>query len=94
MLLSRLEGLVNYWSSDVRTMDKKDAMRGLVHSILVTIDGCAADLPAFSLIANPHPDDEEYHCSVGENYFPKPNIKNDISGGLHEDWARKYCRNS
>lgn len=93
MFLNHLNVMVRYWASDSRTMDKEEAMRGLIHSILTTIDGNSM-LPAFSLMARPHPDDKEYHCGLGENYFPEPNIENDISGELRYEWARKYGRSA
>ena len=43
------------------------------------------------VIANPHPDDKEYHKSIGKNYYP---TDVDISGNLHDKYAEIDQRNT
>ena len=88
--LSHVRSLINYWDRvDGKDAPKtqKDRLAGLAFSILVTLDGEAADLPGFIVAPNPHPDDKEYHISEGSNYYPenhKLKVKGDIAGCLHE----------
>jgi len=63
-------------------------MSGLVHSILVMLDGCAASsgLPAFDLSPSPHPDDEAYYRKEGRNWWPTGTVLNDCH--LHDLWYK------
>jgi hypothetical protein len=64
-------------SSDPRAVD------GVVHSILAMLDGESLGLPAFDLVAKPHPDDKKYHQSRGEGWIEDVTR---ISDTLHEHW--------
>ena len=86
MFLDKVRTMIDYWNN-VEKETTKDKLEGLAHSILATIDGSAADLPAFKLAPNPHPGDKEYCIDEGENYFPDNYhlVTNcNISGSLHE----------
>jgi len=71
--------MIDVWD-DTPKHTTKEKMSGLVHSILATIDGEAAGLPAFNLEPMPHPNDKEFQKDHGENWFPR---KCQMAGGLH-----------
>ena len=48
--LSHLKMLIDYWDKEVHNKTTHEKMEGLVFSILATIDGESADLPAYRLI--------------------------------------------
>lgn len=79
--LRHVEGCIRSWLNETRTPDVEGKMRGLAFSILVAIDGESA-LPAFKLIADPHPEDKEFRKSKGEDWYPE-NIN--IAGCLHNE---------
>lgn len=84
--------MVRYWADpkrrDAATVEQ--CVEGVVFSVLAAIDGCAADLPAFSLVPAPHADDKKYHKANGSDWYPytKP-LKGDIAGELHELLMKK-----
>jgi hypothetical protein len=43
---------------------------GVLHSFLCVFDGVSADMPAFEIIAAPHPSDKAFHEKNGENWWP------------------------
>ena len=64
-LLKKFDSIAVYWATipelDKATGDRSntlDRCRGVVFSILSTIDGCG-DLPAFDLVAHVHPEDDD-----------------------------------
>ena len=77
--------LINYW--DTQGSTRRDAIDGVVFSIMSMIDGCAGNMPAFIFAPDPHPDDADFRRDGGENWYPE-NYNNhtncDLSGGLHE----------
>ena len=83
LFLLKVKQTVRYWA-DLPDMECADKVDGCAFSILTLIDGCT-DLPAFSLIARPHPSDKQYHIEEDSNWFPD-NV--DISGFLHDE----YCK--
>jgi hypothetical protein len=92
MFLDHIRSIKNYWLNESRTPDVEDKMDGLIHSILVTFDGCSGAMPAFDIIPAPHPDDAAYHQGLGENWWAKEVI-NDCQ--LHDEWhAAKRKQNS
>lgn len=68
MLLDYWRTLAKYWADEAKR-GHDHPFEGFLHSILVTIDGESV-LPAFRLIADPHPDDEAFSRSEGENWWP------------------------
>lgn len=87
-LMESIEVAVIFWLEryNVEDMNAKDVMEGLVHSILVMIDGECNSLPAFKLTPNPHKDDKKYFIKTGNNYYPRDV---NISGDLHDIWGRR-----
>ena len=78
LFLNHLHGLVKFWSK-AKDRDKIGALEGLVHSILVMIDGESAMLPPYKLEPSISlPDGEEWIDSGI-----------DIAGGLHDSWYKK-----
>jgi hypothetical protein len=95
MLLDYFRGLVKHWATtDLRRPEfaesvKKSGevmyrMEGLVHSILVTLDGCSMATPSFDLVPSPHPSDAADHREHGENWWPEKVVINECM--LHDLW--------
>jgi hypothetical protein len=81
--LDTCRALAGYWASDaVKNATCHERLSGLVHSILCIFDGVNGGLPAFDIVAQPHPDDKEYHRSEGENWIEPGTVINDCM--LHE----------
>lgn len=83
--------MIGYWASEPWSnvpegYSNRQRLEGLAHSILTTIDGSSAGIPAFALAPSPHPEDKEFHRSEGENWWPTAgrSVPHDIGGGLHE----------
>jgi hypothetical protein len=83
-LLDHVRTMVDYWDKTER--DKKGALSGLAFSILTMIDG-AAELPAFDLVCRPHPDDEAFHKSEDEDWYPDGMVVNECM--LHDLFYKK-----
>ncbi len=84
--------LIEYWDKEPRAASQRDRLSGLVHSLLVALDGSAAALPGFCVSPSPHPDDRQYNIDEGEDYYPETEEHVDIAGSLHERlyrWAEE-----
>jgi hypothetical protein len=87
-ILDHFRVMVDYWAHlDGKT--KAEALDGLMFSVLVTLDG-GSGLPAFDLVCSPHPDDEEFLRSEGENWYPAGVVINECQ--LHDLWAERSRR--
>ena len=80
--LQYIHDLVDYWEHEERANTTKDKLEGLAISILNTIDGGSAELPAYSLIPLGNPNNIEYCQKMGRNYYPEET--EDIAGSLHD----------
>lgn len=69
LFLETVGALITHWKNSYDD-PVTDPVTGVAHSILTLIDGRNADLPAFKLIPDPHPQDQSYHEKLGENWFP------------------------
>lgn len=85
--MDTLRALADYWAgkggSNVpgeRTCHER--LQGLVHSVLCIFDGVSGGLPAFDIVARPHPDDKAYHIAEGEDWIEDGTVINDTM--LHE----------
>ena len=87
LLIENIWASINFWSN-CPSKTKKEALAGIAHSILVTLDG-GSELPAFLVTPIPHEDDKDYCVERGEDYFPKN--KPDL-GSLHEFLYEKRDR--
>jgi hypothetical protein len=80
--------LIDYWFKTGQ--GKRDALDGIVFSIMSTIDGCAGDMPRFIFAPDPHPEDKDFHKAQGEDWYPEnhqnEDINCDLAGSLHELW--------
>jgi hypothetical protein len=81
-LLAHLRALVVRWEHESRVTTVREKLDGLVFSILVALDG-HADLPAFRVIPDPHPDDQGYDRVNGDNWWPEDV---ELPGLLHDHW--------
>jgi hypothetical protein len=61
--------LVNWWANETRKPTAREKLEGLLHSFLATLDGDSGDLPAYTIIPDPHPSDKNYHIDQEENYY-------------------------
>jgi hypothetical protein len=89
-VLGHIGDLVHYWDRvpdrdeiTGREHTQYDRLHGLAFSILNIFDGTTMALPAFTITADPHPDDKQYRIDEGSNWF-EPGT--DITDGvmLHE----------
>ena len=75
--------LVDYWASPQVGRDTcHERLSGLLHSILCIFDGVSSGMPAFDIVASPHPDDKEYHRGEGEDWIEPGTVINDCM--LHD----------
>jgi hypothetical protein len=84
--LDQMWMLVEYWEYNP-SESTRDKLEGLLHSILVVLDGEGGYLPSFKMIPSPHPDDKEYMKQIEENWYPD---NCDIGGGLHDAMYNNY----
>ena len=82
--MNHVRMLIDYWDN-VEDRTSKEKISGFAHSLLATIDGSSAELPAFVLAPVPHESDKDYHIDNEENYYSEnQNVNCDIAGGLHD----------
>jgi hypothetical protein len=75
--------LVHYWDT-VKDVPQRERLSGLLHSVLVMIDGQSGGWEcALDLVCRPHPDDKAYHIDEGSNWIEDGTILNDTDL-LHE----------
>lgn len=75
--------IADYWASEaVPRQNCHERIQGALHSFLVLLDGCSGEMPAFDVVARPHPDDKAYHQAEGENWIEDGTVINDTM--LHE----------
>ncbi len=87
MFIKHIIAMIGYWNGEGNSNvnpneSSRYKMEGLVHSILVTIDGGCGGIPAFDLVCKPHPDDKEYLKSQEEDWYPENVVINDCQ--LHD----------
>lgn len=80
MFVSQICDNIDYWLNEARAEDARTKLEGLAFSILVMLDGEAADIPAFEVIPMSTAEDRKYLTKSGSKCYP-PNT--DIAGGLH-----------
>lgn len=85
--LDTCRALADYWAGgqthpDGTTYTCHERLSGLLHSVLCIFDGVSVGLPAFDIVASPHPDDKEYHRGEGEDWIEPGTVINDTM--LHE----------
>lgn len=83
--LEHMCAMVRYWYLEERSPTALGKLSGLMHSFLVSLDGCAAGLPAFCMAPCPHPEDKQFHIDEGSNYYADHDDEGTIGGGLHEE---------
>jgi len=78
-------GLADFWADPAHSpgRDWPDRVRGLLHSFLVIFDGGSGGLPAFDIVARPHPADKAFHQEEGENWIEDGTVIN-ADASLHE----------
>ncbi len=91
--LDYIQNTVQYWLKEARTPSVEDKLNGLAFSILVLLDGGAADMPGFIVAPSTHPSDKEYHQENGESWYPQNDdakVNADIAAdSLHEHWYQR-----
>ena len=85
-LLDHIWAMIDYWNREERRTTARSKLEGLAFSILSALDGSCVGLPGFVVAPRPHPDDEDYLRSQGENWFPRCESEHDLAGVLHEEF--------
>lgn len=82
--LRHIWAIINHWEKEKD--DKRSALEGAAFSILVTLDGESADLPAFAVLPLSGADDQKFFRESGENWYPLLQLENayDMGGSLHD----------
>ena len=80
--IEQIRDLVKYWAT-LKDQTPEERCSGLAFSILSMLDG-ETDLPAFDLVARPHPEDKAYFIQRGERWIKDGTT---LMTWLHE----KYC---
>lgn len=95
--LDHLWGIVHYWDAleslpNDPPMTQRRRLEGLVHHILVTLDGVCDGMPAFEIYPNSHPDDEEHCKKEDRDWWPVLDDEITVHGGsmLHELWFGRH----
>lgn len=89
-VLDHVWHMIEYWLKEERQPAARQKLEGLAHSIFAMLDGSSVALPGFIVAPTGHPDNEEFHRSHHEDWFPynsdkaQEAIKCDIGGSLHE----------
>ena len=91
-LLTHIWAMIDYWTQVKQSHNKstREVVAGAMFSVLATLDGGSAELPAFIVAPCPHPEDKEYYQQNGENWFPENHtvdVQCDL-GPLHETFHR------
>lgn len=92
--LSALNSKVRYWAKEARTPDVTEKLQGLVHSILVYLDGHSGDSRCgFEIVPCGTATDKEVAEEEGSDYAPVQELPEGIvtiHGGdaLHEAWGQ------
>ena len=74
-LIEHFKMLAKYWA-ELPDKTPKDRCDGLAFSILNIFDGTTAVLPAFDIVAKPHPDDKDFNIKNGERYYEDGTVVN------------------
>lgn len=75
--VSSAKHLADYWSR-IESITDKGKCDGVVHSILVMIDGMSGAFPcAIDLVMRPHPEDKQYNIDNDDDYIEDGMVIND-----------------
>jgi len=66
-LIKHLWHVLEYWEKESREPSTRGKMEGLLHSILVTLDGGSGMMPGFTVSAIVPEEDVEFHVSNGSH---------------------------
>lgn len=69
--LDTVRAQVKYWQEQSTYTDPNDRISGMAHSLLSLLDGSVGMIPGFKLIPNAHCEDQQWHESQGENWWPE-----------------------
>lgn len=83
--MDQARGYARYWAREPNKTREEMCM-GLLHSLLVIIDGESA-LPAFDLVVRPHPDDKQYAIDEDSDYYEDGQVINK-NAMLHDSLYR------
>jgi hypothetical protein len=93
LLIGNIRATVRYWATlpdtdkaTGRLLTVEGRCEGVAFSILSLLDGASLNMPAFDLIARPHPDDRQTHEAEGENWFEPGSV---VSVSLHDHFFHR-----
>lgn len=84
--LDSVRMLVDHWDRTPLTESQSKRLQGLAFSILVLLDGCCSGMPAFDIVARPHPDDKAFCIALRGDYI-EDGTK--LLPWLHEQFYKK-----
>lgn len=92
--LNHIRSLVSYWAGESgsnvdKDMSVRERLTGLVHSILVTIDGCSCDFPIPLTLVTETSEDHRRECEDnGDDWYPDGcDLNSDVH--LHDEYFRE-----
>lgn len=87
--LYNLWAKVHYWEN-VPNYTSHMKLEGLVHSILVMLDGMSS-CPGFQIIPDPHETEQEFHEEEGTDWWPSEgDIRENVM--MHDEWYGHSAR--
>jgi hypothetical protein len=87
--MNTCRSIADYWAGDLRgEYSCRDRILGALHSWLCVIDGVSAGMPAFDLVASPHPDDKQFCIDEGEDWIEPGTVIN-ADDYLHDLLSQK-----
>jgi hypothetical protein len=84
-ILNHMRSIATYWSEISGPKTTQERIEGALFSTLAMLDGCSLGICAFDLVAQPHPEDKDFHIAEGENWVEPGTV---ISDMLHEHWHK------
>lgn len=94
-LLRNFNVMAHYWAKDANVKSELERCQGLIHSILVTLDGQSGLGASFDIVASETtPEDIEYCKEADENWWGGSIFEDGKTVMLHDEWGEMICADS